>query len=118
MLRIPVVASRVGDVPAGVKVADPAQASANTAVPATTPSAPVLGGVCTDVDKLAYDAGANTQIVCEANTWDRAPATSGVHPTGTSCDEPSVPVFAMSKSDDGYLIQCDPATLVWTRQHG
>jgi serine/threonine protein kinase, bacterial len=117
-LRIPVVASRVGDVPAGVKVADPAQASANTAVPATTPSAPVLGGVCTDVDKLAYDAGANTQIVCEANTWDRAPATSGVHPTGTSCDEPSVPVFTMSKSDDGYLIQCDPATLVWTRQHG
>ena len=117
-LRIPVVASRVGDVPAGVKVADPAPASANTAVPATAPSAPVLGGVCTDVDKLAYDTGANTQIVCEANTWDRAPATSGVHPTGTSCDEPSVPVFAMSKSDDGYLIQCDPATLVWTRQHG
>jgi serine/threonine-protein kinase len=78
----------------------------------------VLGGVCTDVDKLAYDAGANTQIVCEANTWDRAPATSGLHPTGTSCDEPNVPVFAMSKSDDGYLIQCDPATLVWTRQHG
>ena len=118
ILRIPVVASRVGDVPAGVNVADPAQASANTAVPATAPSAPVLGGVCTDVDKLAYDAGANTQIVCEANTWDRAPATSGVHPTGTSCDEPNVPVFAMSKSDDGYLIQCDPATLVWTRQHG
>jgi serine/threonine protein kinase, bacterial len=118
MLRIPVVASRVGDVPAGVNVADPAQASANTAVPATAPSAPVLGGVCSDVDKLAYDAGANTQIVCEANTWDRAPATTGVHPTGTSCDEPNVPVFAMSKSDDGYLIQCDPATLVWTRQHG
>jgi serine/threonine protein kinase, bacterial len=118
MLRIPVVASRVGDVPAGVGVADPAQASANTAVPATAPSAPVLGGVCTDVDKLAYDAGANTAIVCEANTWDRAPATTGVHPTGTSCDEPNVPVFAMSKSDDGYLIQCDPGTLVWTRQHG
>jgi serine/threonine protein kinase, bacterial len=117
-LRIPVVASRVGDVPAGVNVADPAQASANTAVPATAPSAPVLGGVCTDVDKLAYDAGANTQIVCEANTWDRAPATTGVHPTGTSCDAPNVPVFAMSKSDDGYLIQCDPGTLVWTRQHG
>jgi serine/threonine protein kinase, bacterial len=117
-LRIPVVASRVGDVPAGVDVADPAQAVANTAVPATTPSTPVLGGVCTDVDKLAYDTGANTQIVCEANTWDRAPATTGVHPTGTSCNEPNVPVFAMSKSDDGYLIQCDPGSLVWTRQHG
>ena len=117
MLRIPVVATRVGDVPPGVDVADPAQASANTAVPATASSAPVLGGVCSDVDKLAYDSTANTQIVCEANTWDRAPATTGVHSTGTSCDEPNVPVFAMSKSDDGYLIQCDPGTLVWTRQH-
>jgi serine/threonine protein kinase, bacterial len=117
VLRIPVVATRVGDVPPGVDVADPAQASANTAVPATASSAPVLGGVCSDADKLAYDSTANTQIVCEANTWDRAPATTGVHSTGTSCDEPNVPVFAMSKSDDGYLIQCDPGTLVWTRQH-
>jgi serine/threonine-protein kinase len=118
MLRIPVLATRVGDVPPGVVVADPAQASANTAVPATASSAPVLGGVCSDVDKLSYDSAANTQIVCEANTWDKAPATTGVHSTGTSCDEPNVPVFAMSKSDDGYLIQCDPGTLVWTRQHG
>ncbi len=116
-LRIPVLATRVGDVPSGVAVADPAQASANTAVPATASPAPVLGGVCSDVDKLAYDAGANTQIVCEANTWDKAPATNGVHSTGTSCDEPNIPVFAMSKSDDGYLIQCDPGTRVWTRQH-
>lgn len=116
-LRIPVVATRVGDVPSGVATADPAQASANTAVPATASSAPVLGGVCSDVDKLAYDSTANTQIVCESNTWDKAPATTGVHSTGTSCDESNVPVFAMSKSDDGYLIQCDPGTLVWTRQH-
>jgi serine/threonine protein kinase, bacterial len=118
MLRIPVLATRVGDVPPGVAVADPAQASANTAVPATASSAPVVGGVCSDADKLAYDSTANTQIVCEANTWDKAPVTTGVHPIGTSCDEPNVPVFAMSKSDDGYLIQCDPGTLVWTRQHG
>jgi len=116
-LRIPVVATRVGDVPSGVATADPAQASANTAVPATASSAPVLGGVCSDVDELAYDSPANTQIVCESNTWDKAPATTGVHSTGTSCDESNVPVFAMSKSDDGYLIQCDPGTLVWTRQH-
>ena len=116
MLRIPVVASRGGDVPPGVKLADPAQAVDATARRHGKPSPPVLGGVCSDVDKLSYDSTANTQIVCEANTWDRAPATSGVHPTGTSCDEPNVPVFAMSKSDDGYLIQCDPATLVWSRQ--
>ncbi len=118
MLRIPVVATRVGDVPTGVAVADPAQAAATAAIPATASSSPVLGGLCNDVDKLAYDSLANAQVVCEANTWDKAPATTGVHPIGTSCDEPNVPVFAMSKSEDGYLIECDPATLVWTRQHG
>jgi serine/threonine protein kinase, bacterial len=118
MLRIPVVATRVGDVPPGVDVADPGQASATAAVPATASSAAVLGGVCSDADRLAYDSTANAQVVCEANTWDKAPVTTGVHPVGTSCDEPNVPVFAMSKSDDGYLIQCDPATRVWTRQHG
>jgi serine/threonine-protein kinase len=118
MLRIPVVATRVGDVPSGVEVADPAKASQTAAVPASASSPAVVGGVCSDVDKLAYDSTANEQVVCEANTWDRAPATTGVHPIGTSCDEPSVAAFAMSKSDDGYLIQCDPATRVWTRQHG
>jgi len=118
MLRIPVVATRVGDVPAGVDVADPAQASATAAVPATASSPPAIGGVCSDADKLAYDSTANEQVVCEANSWDKAPATTGVHPVGTSCDEPKVPVFTMSKSDDGYLIVCDPATRVWTRQHG
>ncbi|UQX12493.1 serine/threonine-protein kinase [Candidatus Mycobacterium methanotrophicum] len=118
MLRIPVLATRVGDVPSGVDVADPAKASQTSAVPAGASALPVAGGVCGDVDKLAYDAGANEQVVCEANTWDKAPGTTGVHPVGTSCDEPNVAVFAMSKSDDGYLIECDPATRVWTRQHG
>jgi serine/threonine-protein kinase len=118
MLRIPVLATRVGDVPAAVDVADPATASQTSAVPATAASAPVLGGVCSDVGKLAYDSAANEQVVCEANTWDKAPLTTGVHPIGTSCDESTVPVFAMSKSDDGYLIECDPASRVWTRQHG
>jgi len=118
MLRIPVLATRIGNVPADVAVADPAEASDAVAVPATASSAPVLGGVCNDVDKLAYDSTANAQVVCEANTWDKAPVTSGLHPIGTSCDEPNIPVFAMSKSEDGYLIQCDPASRVWTRQHG
>ena len=30
------------------------------------------------------------------------------------CD---TPVFTMSKSDDGHLIQCDPGTRVWSSQH-
>ena len=116
-LRIPVVATRTGDVPPNVTVADPAQAADATAAPAGTSSTPVLGGPCTDIDKVAYDSTANLQVVCEANTWDKAPVTTGVHPIGTSCDEPDTPVFTMSMSDDGHLIQCDPGTRVWSRQH-
>jgi serine/threonine-protein kinase len=116
-LRIPVVATRIGDVPPNVTVADPAKAG-NAPVAAAAPSsAPILGGACTDTDKLAYDATANAQVVCEDNTWDKAPVTTGVHPLGTSCDEPDIPAFAMSMSDDGHLIECDPATHVWVRQH-
>jgi serine/threonine-protein kinase len=116
-LRIPAVATRVGEVPPNVAVADPTTVPAVPGVPAAASSRAVLGGACNDVDKLAYDSGANEPVVCEDNTWDKAPLTTGVHPAGTSCDQPDVPVFAMSKSDDGYLIQCDPGTKVWTRQH-
>jgi hypothetical protein len=56
--------------------------------------------------------------MCEDNTWDKAPITTGVHATGSSCDRPDIPVFAMSTSDDGYLIECDPATRVWSRHQG
>ena len=117
-LRIPVVATRVGDVPPNVTVADPAKDAATTVASGATSSAPVLGGSCSDIDKIGYDSSANEQVVCENNTWDKAPITTGVHPIGTSCDHPDTPAFAMSMSDDGHLIQCDPATRVWTRQHG
>jgi serine/threonine-protein kinase len=114
-LRIPVVASRTGDVPPGVTVADPAQAANTTATPVGTATPAVLGGPCTDIDKVAFDSTANQQVVCEGNTWDKAPPTTGVHPVGTSCDDS--PVFTMSKSDDGHLIECDPGTRVWSSQH-
>jgi serine/threonine-protein kinase len=109
------VASRTGDVPPAVKLADPAQAANTTASAIGTPAPPVLGGPCTDVDKLAFDSTANQQVVCEGNTWDKAPSTTGVHPVGTSCVDS--PVFTMSKSDDGHLIECDPGTRVWSSQH-
>jgi serine/threonine-protein kinase len=114
-LRIPVVATRTGDVPPDVMVADPAQAAANTASPAGASPA-VLGGPCADIDKVTVDSTANQQIVCEGNTWDKAPITTGVHPVGTSCTD--TPVFTMSKSEDGHLIECDPGTRVWSSQHG
>jgi serine/threonine protein kinase, bacterial len=115
VIRVPVVATRVGDVPPGVTLADPAHAVSAPATPSAKPSPPVLGGLCSDVDKLAYDQTSNQQVVCEGNTWDKAPITTGVHAAGTSCDLPDVPVFAMSVSNDGYLLQCDPVTRLWTR---
>jgi serine/threonine protein kinase, bacterial len=117
-LRIPVVLTRVGDVPPGVPVADPEEAAATTVVPAAASSTPVLGGSCNDIDKIAYDSTANEQIVCEGNTWNKAPVTTGVHPIGTSCGQLDTPAFAMSMSDDGHLIECDPVTKVWTSRHG
>jgi serine/threonine-protein kinase len=114
-LRIPVVASRNGDVPPDVTMADPAQAANTTATSVGTATPAVLGGPCADIDKVAFDSTANQQIVCEGNMWDKAPPTTGVHPVGTSCDD--TPVFTMSKSDDGHLIECDPGTRVWSSQH-
>lgn len=117
VVRVPVVATRVGDVPAGVGLGDPAQAvSASTA--AAAPAPPVLGGVCGDVGKLAYDPTNSEQIVCEGNSWAKAPITMGVHASGSSCDRPGTSVFAMTTSNDGHLLQCDPVTRTWTRPVG
>jgi serine/threonine-protein kinase len=113
-----VTATRVAAVPPNVTVADPAEVTAAPVASGATSPAPVLGGSCSDIDKIAYDSTANEQVVCEGNTWDKAPVTTGVHSIGTSCDEPDVPVFAMSMSDDGHLIQCDPGSRVWTRHQG
>jgi serine/threonine protein kinase, bacterial len=115
VVRVPVVAIRAGDVPPGVTLADPAQVVNAPVTPAAKPSPPVLGGLCGDVDKLGYDQTSNQQVVCEGNTWDKAPIATGVHAVGTTCDLPDIPVFAMSTSNDGYLLQCDPVTRLWTR---
>lgn len=117
VVRVPVVGTRVGDVPAGVNLADPAQA-VSTSAAASTPAPPVLGGLCGDVGKLAYDPTNSEQIVCEGNSWAKAPITMGVHASGSSCDRPGTSVFAMTTSNDGYLLQCDPVTRTWTRPVG
>jgi serine/threonine-protein kinase len=78
----------------------------------------VLGGSCSDVDKLAYDPTNNEQVVCEGNAWAKAPIAMGVHASGSSCDRPNTSVFALSTSNDGYLLQCDPVTRTWTRPAG
>ncbi|OBI57625.1 serine/threonine-protein kinase [Mycobacterium sp. E787] len=116
VVRVPVVATRVGDAPPSVPLADPTQV-VNTSAP-SRPAPPVLGGVCSDVDKLAYDPTNNEQVVCEGNTWSKAPITMGVHASGSSCDRPNTSVFAMTTSNDGHLLQCDPVTRTWTRPAG
>jgi serine/threonine protein kinase, bacterial len=117
VVRVPVVAIRVGDAPAGVPLADPAQVISTSTTP-SHPAPAVLGGLCSDVDKLAYDPTNNEQVVCEGNSWAKAPITAGVHASGGSCDRPGTSVFAMSTSNDGYLLQCDPVSRTWTRPAG
>jgi serine/threonine protein kinase, bacterial len=118
VVRTPVVATRIGDAPAGVNLADPAQAFNATTTPAAPSSPPVLGALCSDVGKLGYDPTNNEQVVCEGSSWAKAPTTTGTHTAGSTCDRPATPVFAMSTSNDGYLLQCDPVTRTWTRPAG
>ncbi|OBK39138.1 nuclease PIN [Mycobacterium sp. 1165196.3] len=117
VVRVPVVATRAGDAPAKVALGDPTQVI-NTSTTASAPAPPVLGGLCSDVGKVAYDPTNNEQIVCEGSSWAKAPITMGVHAAGSSCDRPGTSVFAMSTSSDGYLLQCDPVTRTWTRPAG
>lgn len=117
VVRVPVVATRTGDLPATVTLGDPTQVI-NASTTASAPAPPVLGGLCSDVGKVAYDPTNNEQIVCEGSSWAKAPITMGVHAAGSSCDRPGTSVFAMSTSSDGYLLQCDPVTRTWTRPVG
>ncbi len=80
VVRVPVVATRVGDVPAGVTLADPAQVVNASTTPAH-PAPAVLGGTCSDVNKLAYDPTNNEQVVCEGNAGPRPPSRWGCTPS-------------------------------------
>jgi serine/threonine-protein kinase len=117
VVRVPVLATRTGDAPTAVTLGDPTQVI-NASTTASSLAPPVVGGLCSDVGKVAYDPTNNEQIVCEGSSWAKAPITMGVHAAGGSCDRPSTPVFAMSTSSDGYLLQCDPITRTWTLPAG
>lgn len=117
VVRVPVVATRTGNAPSAVPIADPNQVISTSTAP-VHPVPAVLGGLCSDVDKVAYDPTNNEQVVCEGNTWAKAPITMGVHASGSTCDRPNTSVFAMSTSNDGYLLQCDPVSRTWTRPAG
>jgi serine/threonine protein kinase, bacterial len=113
VVRLPVVATRDGDVPAAVTLPDPVQVADTASPPSNPGSPPVLGGLCSDTGKLAYDPTNNEQIVCEGSSWTKAPITMGVHASGSSCDRPGTSVFAMTTSNDGHLLECDPVTRTW-----
>jgi serine/threonine-protein kinase len=110
----PVVASRIGDVPVGVAVADPTKVGENSAPPPTAPPGPVgkitLGDTCGFTGRVAIDLAADKQVICNGSVWEETPQMmTGDRTTGTPCDEPG----AVSLSDDGFGIVCDAATKVW-----
>ena len=91
----------------------------STSPPTSTKSAPPGGTVGSPCDastaaKLAYDPNTGHEIVCLNQqlmssgpaiwTWSEPPpGTTGVHDTGTPCNEL---LGTMSRSTDGYLISC------------
>src|SRR6202008_2680281 len=117
VVRVPVVATRVDDAPAAVPLADPTQVITTSTTP-SRPAPAVLGGQCSDVDKVAYDPTNNEQVVCEGTAWAKAPITTGVHASGSSCDRPGTSVFAMSTSNDGHLLQCEAVSRTWAPPAG
>jgi serine/threonine protein kinase, bacterial len=94
-------------------------ATTSTLPPTSTKSAPPGGTVGSPCDastaaKLAYDPNTGHEIVCVNQqlmssgpaiwTWSEPPpGTTGVHDTGTPCNER---LGTMSRSTDGYLISC------------
>ncbi len=52
------------------------------------------------------------------NTWAKAPIMTGVQASGSTCDRPGTSVFALTTSNDGHLLQCDPVTRTWTPPTG
>lgn len=75
-----------------------------------------VGQPCSSSDdaKLAYDA-AGQQVFCKEGfappgwSWQPAPPMIGVHVTGSACDGEAA--YTMSRSTDGYLIECVPPHL-------
>jgi pyruvate carboxylase len=107
-------ATRIGDVPKGVTVADPATV---TLPPALEAGNPTLGQRCTDTDRLVYDPYTDSYIVCTGTNWDPAPLIAGIRTTGAGCVVQAGQF--MATSEDGYLIACvhESATgpAVWKR---
>jgi serine/threonine protein kinase, bacterial len=111
---VPVTATRVGDVPPSVTVADPLAAAGTETPPLPAPPGPTgtvtLGSACDVAAKFAYDLAANQRVVCNGTSWVKPPDTNGTHTIGLPCDSPAT----MSTSTDGYLITCDGGGH-WTR---
>lgn len=95
--------------------ASPPATSAPTTTTTTAAAGPALGESCSSWSKLAYDAGAGTEIICDGATgagatphwtaFDPSQVT-GTHTRGTSCG--GFAPYTMSRSTDNYMITCEP----------
>ena len=110
---LPVVVSRIGDVPVGVAVADPTKVGENPAPPPTAPPGPVgkitLGDSCGSRQGRDRSCSRQTGHLQRQRLGRTPQMMTGDRTTGTPCDEPG----AVSLSDDGFGIVCDAVTKVW-----
>lgn len=100
-MTLPMVVTRMGDVPQGVSVANPASVQ-NVPFPGLL--GPTPGRECNEPGKVIYDTTTNSEIVCNKTVWATAPAIFGVKQVGAPCTpDPDQP---RSISTDGYLLTC------------
>ncbi len=98
---LPIVATRMGGVPQGVSVPDPA-AVGN--VPFSGLLGPTTGRECNEPGKLIYDPTTNSEIVCNKTVWAVAPSVLGVRPAGAPCTPDLGQPRALST--EGFLLTC------------
>jgi len=100
-MTLPIVATRTGDVPQGVNVADPASVR-NVPFPGLL--GPTPGRECDNPGQVIYDPTTNSEIVCNKTVWAAAPSVFGIKPAGAPCTpDPDQP---RAVSTDGYLLTC------------
>lgn len=100
-MTLSMVATRTGDIPQGVSVANPASVQ-NVPFPGLL--GPTPGRECNDPGKVIYDTTTNSEIVCNKTVWATAPSILGVKQVGAPCTpDPDQP---RSISTDGYLLTC------------
>lgn len=104
-MTLPIMATRTGDVPQGVSVADPASVP-NVPFPGLL--GPTPGRECSEPGKVIYDPTTNSEIVCNKTVWAAAPSIFGIKQVGAPCTPD--PDQSRAISTEGYLLTCSYRT--------